>query len=55
MTGESVTAALGTVKELVSWVVEFIAGNSVLMVFFVAGMIPVAVMVFKKLRKSVSS
>lgn len=54
MTSESITTALGTVKELVSWVMEFVSTNPVLMVFFVGGMIPLGVRVFKKLRKSVS-
>ena len=53
MTSEGITAALGTVKEIVSWVVEFVGSNSVLMVFFVGGLIPVGISVFRKLKNSV--
>jgi len=46
MTSEAVTAALGTIKDIVSWVVSFVSENPVLMVFFVGGLIPVGVHVF---------
>ena len=51
--GMSVTAPLLIIKDIVSWVVEFVGGNPVLMVFFVAGLIPVGIKVFKKLKNSV--
>lgn len=54
MTTENITTALATVKEIVTWVVSFVGENPVLMVFFVGGMIPVGVKIFKKLRKSVA-
>lgn len=54
MTTETITTALGTVKEIVSWVVSFIGENPVLMVFFVGGMIPVGIKIFKKLKNSVA-
>ena len=53
MTSEAVTAALGTIKDIVSWVVSFVSENPVLMVFFVGGLIPVGVHVFRSLKKSV--
>lgn len=54
MTTESITTALGTVKEMVTWVVSFISENPVLMVFFVGGLIPLGVRVFKSLKRSVA-
>lgn len=54
MTTESITAALATVKEMVTWVVGFIGDNAVFMVFFVAGLIPVGVRVFKSIKRAVS-
>lgn len=54
MTTENITTALATVKEIVTWVVSFVGENPVLMVFFVGGMIPVGIKIFKKLRKSVA-
>lgn len=53
MSTEVITAALGTIKEIVAWVVEFVSSNAVLMVFFVGGLIPVGISVFKKLKNSV--
>lgn len=53
MTGEVITAALGTIKDIVTWVVSFVSENAVLMVFFVGGLIPVGISVFKKLKNSV--
>ena len=53
MTSEAVTAALGTIKDIVSWVVSFVSENPVLMVFFVGGLIPVGVHVFRSLKNSV--
>ena len=53
MTSEAVTAALGTIKDIVSWVVSFVAENPVLMVFFVGGLIPVGVHVSRSLKNSV--
>ncbi len=53
MTTESITTALGTVKEMVSWVITFIGDNAVFMVFFVAGLIPVGVRVFKAIKNAV--
>lgn len=53
MSTEVTTAALATIKEIVAWVVEFVSGNAVLMVFFVGGLIPVGISVFKKLKNSV--
>lgn len=53
MTTESVTTSLGTVKEIVSWVVSFVGDNPVLMVFFVAGLIPVGIGIFRKLKNAV--
>lgn len=53
MTSEAVTAALGTIKDIVSWVVSFVSENPVLMVFFVGGLIPVGVRVFRSLKNSV--
>ena len=52
MTSEAVTAALGTIKDIVSWVVSFVSENPVLM-FFVGGLIPVGVHVFRSLKNSV--
>lgn len=54
MTTEGVTAALGTVKEIFTWVVTTVGENPVLMVFFVGGLIPVGINVFKKIKKAVS-
>lgn len=54
MSTETISTALGTVKEIVSWVVTFVGENPVLMVFFVGGMIPVGIKIFKKLKKSVA-
>ena len=54
MSTESITGALGTVKEMVTWVVGFIGDNPVFMVFFVAGLIPVGVKVFKSIKRAVS-
>lgn len=51
--GMSITAPLGIIKDIVSWVVTFVADNPVLMVFFVGGLIPVGIRVFKKLKNSV--
>lgn len=53
MTTESMTTALGTVKEIVTWVISTVSENPVLMVFFVAGLIPVGIRVFAKLKNSV--
>lgn len=53
MSSESITTALGTVKEMVTWVVGFIGENPVFMVFFVAGLIPVGVKVFKSIKNAV--
>ena len=53
MTSEAVTAALGTIKDIVSWVVSFVSENPVLMVFFVGGLIPVGGHVFRSLKNSV--
>lgn len=53
MTTEGITAALATVKEMVSWVVNFIGENAVFMVFFVAGLIPVGVKVFRSIKNAV--
>lgn len=53
MSSESITSALATIKSIVSWVVEFIGDNPVLMVFFVGGLIPVGVHVFRSLKNSV--
>ena len=53
MTSEAVTTALGTIKDIVSWVVSFVSENPVLMVFFVGGLIPVGVHVFRSLKNSV--
>lgn len=53
MTTEAISGALGTIKEIVSWVVSFVSDNAVLMVFFVGGLIPVGIKVFKKLKNSV--
>lgn len=54
ITTESITTALGTVKEMVSWVISFIGENAVFMVFFVAGLIPVGVNVFSSIKHAVS-
>lgn len=54
MTTEGVTTALGTVKEIFSWVVTTVGENPVLMVFFVGGLIPVGIRVFKKIKNAVS-
>lgn len=53
MTSEGISSALGMIKSIVSWVVSFVADNPVLMVFFVAGLIPVGIMVFRKLKNAV--
>ena len=53
MTSESISSALEMIKSIVSWVVSFVADNAVLMVFFVAGLIPVGIMVFRKLKNAV--
>lgn len=53
MTTESMTTALGTVKEVVSWTITTVSENPVLMVFFVAGLIPVGIRVFRSLKNSV--
>lgn len=53
MTSEGISAALEMIKSIVSWVVSFVADNAVLMVFFVAGLIPVGIMVFRKLKNAV--
>ena len=53
MTSEGISSALEMIKSIVSWVVSFVADNAVLMVFFVAGLIPVGIMVFRKLKKAV--
>ena len=53
MTSEGISSALDMIKSIVSWVVSFIADNPVLMVFFVAGLIPVGIMVFRKLKNAV--
>lgn len=52
MTAEAITAPLAVVKDLVAWVVEFISGNAILMVFFVGGLIPLGVKVFKSLKRA---
>lgn len=54
MTTEGITSALEWIKQIVSWVVSFIGENPVLMVFFVGGMIPVGIKIFKKLKNSVA-
>lgn len=51
--GMSVTPSLTIIKSIVSWVVEFVGDNPVLMVFFVGGLIPVGIKVFRKLKNSV--
>lgn len=51
--GMSITGPLSTIKDIVAWVVTFIGDNPVLMVFFVGGLIPVGIRVFKKLKNSV--
>lgn len=53
MTSECISSALEMIKSIVSWVVSFVADNPVLMVFFVAGLIPVGIMVFRKLKNAV--
>lgn len=53
MTSEGIASALDMIKSIVSWVVSFVADNLVLMVFFVAGLIPVGIMVFRKLKNAV--
>lgn len=53
MTSEDISSALEMIKSIVSWVVSFVADNAVLMVFFVAGLIPVGIMVFRKLKNAV--
>lgn len=53
MGAESMTGALGTVKEIVTWVIGTVSENSVLMVFFVAGLIPCGIKVFRSLKNSV--
>lgn len=53
MTSEGISSALEMIKSIVSWVVSFVADNPVLMVFFVAGLIPVGIMVFRKLKNAV--
>ena len=53
MTREGISSALEMIKSIVSWVVSFVADNAVLMVFFVAGLIPVGIMVFRKLKNAV--
>lgn len=53
MTSEGISSALDMIKSIVSWVVSFVADNRVLMVFFVAGLIPVGIMVFRKLKNAV--
>lgn len=53
MTSEGISSALDMIKSIVTWVVSFVANNAVLMVFFVAGLIPVGIMVFRKLKNAV--
>ena len=53
MTSEGISSALEMIKSIVSWVVSFVADNAVLMVFFVAGLITVGIMVFRKLKNAV--
>lgn len=53
MTSEGISSALEMIKSIVSWVVSFVADNAALMVFFVAGLIPVGIMVFRKLKNAV--
>ena len=53
MTSEGISSALEMIKSIVSWVVSFVADNAVLMVFFVAGLIPVGIMVLRKLKNAV--
>ena len=53
MTAESIGTALDSVKEIASWVLTFVSENPVLMVFFVAGMIPVGVKVVKSIIRAV--
>lgn len=51
--GMSITEPLAIIKDIVSWVVTFVGSNPVLMVFFVGGLIPVGIKVFRKLKNSV--
>ena len=53
MTSEGISSALEMIKSIVSWVVSFVADNAVLMVFFVAGLIPVGPTVCRKLKNAV--
>ena len=53
MASEGISSALEMIKSIVSWVMSFVADNAVLMVFFVAGLIPVGIMVFRKLKNAV--
>ena len=55
MTAEGLTNALASVWEIVGSAVDFIAENPILMVCFVAGLVPVGFKIFKKARKSVGA
>ena len=53
MDGAAVTAALTTVWSVVDGCVDFITGNAVLMVIFVAGLVPIGFRIFRKAKNSV--
>lgn len=53
MNAEGVSTALTTVWELVGSCVDFIGKNPVLMVLFVAGLVPMGFRIFKRAKNSV--
>ena len=53
MDGTAVSTALTTVWSVVNGCVEFITGNAVLMVIFVAGLVPIGFKIFRKAKNSV--
>lgn len=49
---ETLTGALANMTSLVNWCLTTIQGNEILMFFFCAGIVPVGIRVFRKLKNS---
>lgn len=53
MTAESITSAMTTVTSIVGDAISLISGNAVLMVFLVAGLVPIGFHIFRSAKNSV--
>lgn len=51
MTTEGMTSAVSSIMQIVSTVVSTIAGNPILMIFFCAGLVGIAIGIVRRLKR----